>query len=103
MFVICVSLMYFVLPWCGYLCSHRVPHTHPLLYQHLVQLLLAVRITSFLPMFVVLKRIVDSMSSRTSYDNTGNAYNVSQIINADVSFNITAYEQYSPLFLPWVV
>lgn len=42
------------------------------------------------------------MSSRGAYDNTGNAYNVSQIINADVSFNLTAYENYSPLFLPYV-
>jgi hypothetical protein len=56
-----------------------------------------------MPMFVLLKRIVDSMLSRTSYDNTGNAYNVSQIINADASFNLTAYEQYSPLFLSCVV
>ncbi|KAG6373666.1 OPT oligopeptide transporter [Boletus reticuloceps] len=39
------------------------------------------------------------MSSRGSYDNTGGAYNVSRIINADASFNLTAYEQYSPLFL----
>ena len=54
-------------------------------------------------MFVVLKRIVDSMSSRISYDNTGNSYNVSQIINADASFNLTAYKQYSPLFLSCVV
>jgi hypothetical protein len=43
------------------------------------------------------------MLSRTSYDNTGNVYNVSQIINADASFNLTAYEQYSPLFLSCVV
>ncbi|KAF8452243.1 OPT oligopeptide transporter [Boletus edulis BED1] len=39
------------------------------------------------------------MSSRGSYDNTGSAYNVSRIINADASFNLTAYEEYSPLFL----
>ncbi|KAF8552645.1 small oligopeptide transporter, partial [Imleria badia] len=39
------------------------------------------------------------MWSRTSYDNTGNEYNVSRIINADKSLNLTAYEEYSPLFL----
>ncbi|KAG6336208.1 hypothetical protein ID866_2885 [Astraeus odoratus] len=39
------------------------------------------------------------MSTRTSYDNTGASYNISRIINADASFNITAYEGYSPLFL----
>ncbi|KAI9462088.1 OPT oligopeptide transporter [Boletus coccyginus] len=39
------------------------------------------------------------MSSRTSYDNTGGVYNVSQIINADASFNLAAYQQYSPIFL----
>ncbi|KAL4071896.1 OPT oligopeptide transporter [Scleroderma citrinum] len=39
------------------------------------------------------------MSTRTSYDNTGAAYNVSRIINSDASFNNIAYEAYSPLFL----
>ncbi|KAI5994878.1 OPT oligopeptide transporter protein-domain-containing protein [Pisolithus marmoratus] len=39
------------------------------------------------------------MSTRTSYDNTGAAYNITRIINADTSFNITAYQEYSPLFL----
>lgn len=39
------------------------------------------------------------MSSRTSYDNTGASYNITRIINADTSFNITAYQGYSPLFL----
>ena len=54
-------------------------------------------------MFLVLNKMVDSMSSRISYDNTGNPYDVSRIINADASFNLTAYEQYSPLFLSCVV
>lgn len=39
------------------------------------------------------------ISSRTSYDNTGAAYNVTQIINADASLNLAAYKAYSPLFL----
>ncbi|KAG6331009.1 hypothetical protein ID866_8080 [Astraeus odoratus] len=39
------------------------------------------------------------MSTRISYDNTGAPYNVTRIINSDTSFNITAYEEYSPLFL----
>ncbi|KIJ19317.1 hypothetical protein PAXINDRAFT_174878 [Paxillus involutus ATCC 200175] len=39
------------------------------------------------------------ISSRISYDNTGASYDVSIIVNADASFNITAYEAYSPLFL----
>ena len=38
------------------------------------------------------------MSSH-SFDNTGNIYNVSQIINDDSSFNLEAYKAYSPLFL----
>jgi hypothetical protein len=37
--------------------------------------------------------------SSHSFDNTGNRYNVSQIINADASFNLEAYKAYSPLFL----
>ncbi|KAG6336421.1 hypothetical protein ID866_2664 [Astraeus odoratus] len=39
------------------------------------------------------------MSSRTSYDNTGASYNVSQILTPDGTFNMTAYQEYSPLFL----
>ena len=38
------------------------------------------------------------VSSR-SFDNTGKTYNVSQIINDDLSFNLEAYKAYSPLFL----
>ncbi len=38
------------------------------------------------------------MSSH-SFDNTGKEYNVTQIINADSSFNLQAYKAYSPLFL----
>jgi hypothetical protein len=37
--------------------------------------------------------------SSHSFDNTGNRYNVTQIINADASFNLEAYKAYSPLFL----
>jgi hypothetical protein len=39
------------------------------------------------------------MVSSHSFDNTGEQYNVSQIINADSSFNLEAYKAYSPLFL----
>ena len=39
------------------------------------------------------------MVSSHSFDNTGEEYNVSRIINADSSFNLEAYQAYSPLFL----
>ncbi|KIJ67169.1 hypothetical protein HYDPIDRAFT_37757 [Hydnomerulius pinastri MD-312] len=39
------------------------------------------------------------ISSRSAFDNTGGPYNVSVILNPDSSFNVTAYEEYSPLFL----
>ena len=39
------------------------------------------------------------MVSSDSFDNTGKTYNVSRIINDDLSFNLEAYEAYSPLFL----
>ncbi|KAH9917728.1 OPT oligopeptide transporter [Fomitopsis serialis] len=39
------------------------------------------------------------MSSRTSYDNLGQAYNISRIITSTGTFNQTGYEHYSPLFL----
>lgn len=34
------------------------------------------------------------------YDNTAQVYNVSRVMNADNSFNLEAYEQYSPAYLP---
>jgi OPT oligopeptide transporter protein len=34
------------------------------------------------------------------FDNTGSTYNLSKIVNADGSFNLEAYQAYSPLFLP---
>jgi hypothetical protein len=34
------------------------------------------------------------------FDNTGNVYNFSRVINTDGSFNLQAYKTYSPLFLP---
>jgi hypothetical protein len=37
--------------------------------------------------------------SSHSFDNTGQIYNVSNIINADSTFNLQAYKAYSPLFL----
>jgi len=43
------------------------------------------------------------ISSRGSYDNTGQPYNVTQIINADSSFNEAKYKAYSPLFLSFVI
>jgi hypothetical protein len=39
------------------------------------------------------------ISSRGSFDNTGNAYDVSRILNDDTTINIEAYHNYSPLFL----
>jgi hypothetical protein len=37
--------------------------------------------------------------SGTSYDNMGNKYNVTRIINKDLTLNVEKYEAYSPLFL----
>jgi hypothetical protein len=37
--------------------------------------------------------------SSQSFDNTGNVYNVSRVINADGLFNLQAYQSYSPVFL----
>ena len=39
------------------------------------------------------------MQSRTSYDNTGATYNVTRILTPDNQLNLTAYQEYSPLFL----
>ncbi|TFK38368.1 oligopeptide transporter [Crucibulum laeve] len=39
------------------------------------------------------------ISSRGSFDNTGAAYDVTQIINSDSTFNEEAYRKYSPLYL----
>ncbi len=39
------------------------------------------------------------MASSRSFDNTGNPYNVSRVINDDATFNLDAYRAYSPLFI----
>ena len=39
------------------------------------------------------------ISSRGSYDNTGQTYNVSMILTPDSTLDLAAYEAYSPLFL----
>lgn len=39
------------------------------------------------------------ISSRTSFDNTGQEYNISAILNDDSTFNAEKYAAYSPLFL----
>ncbi|KAH9062552.1 OPT oligopeptide transporter [Lactarius deliciosus] len=39
------------------------------------------------------------IASSHSFDNTGSSYNVSRIINSDLTFNIEAYKAYSPLFI----
>jgi hypothetical protein len=33
------------------------------------------------------------------FDNTGSPYNVSRVLNEDLTFNVDAYKAYSPLFL----
>ncbi|RDW63331.1 small oligopeptide transporter-2 [Coleophoma cylindrospora] len=37
--------------------------------------------------------------SNSGYDNTGKVYNVTRILNADLTFNETAYKEYSPIFV----
>jgi OPT family small oligopeptide transporter len=39
------------------------------------------------------------ISSSTSYDNTGNQYNVTRILTPESTFDAEAYHNYSPLFL----
>ncbi|KAK3176727.1 hypothetical protein OEA41_008052 [Lepraria neglecta] len=39
------------------------------------------------------------ISDSQSYDNTGNLYNVTNILNSDFTLDLAAYEAYSPLFL----
>ncbi|EJD53618.1 OPT oligopeptide transporter [Auricularia subglabra TFB-10046 SS5] len=40
-----------------------------------------------------------TISSRTSYDNQRKPYDVKRILNPDATINMTAYKEYSPLFL----
>ncbi|KAL7940813.1 small oligopeptide transporter, OPT family [Trichoderma barbatum] len=40
------------------------------------------------------------MGTSSVYDNTGNVYNVSRVLNPDLTLNLDAYKAYSPLFLP---
>ena len=41
------------------------------------------------------------MASNDPYDNTGHPYNITRVMTAEQhTFNITAYDEYSPLYLP---
>lgn len=41
------------------------------------------------------------MASNEPFDNTGNPYNITRVMTAEHNtFNITAYDEYSPLYLP---
>lgn len=40
------------------------------------------------------------VSAFSAYDNSGNPYNVTRVVNPDMTFNHEAYKQYSPLYLP---
>ncbi|KAG2128757.1 OPT oligopeptide transporter protein-domain-containing protein [Suillus bovinus] len=40
------------------------------------------------------------ISSRTSFDNTQKTYNVTRILTSEGTFNVTAYKEYSPIFIP---
>lgn len=91
---------------CGQCWHHRcifllVPRSHslcktilfsffrvPCLYQHRLLQYSNVWYSAYLPLV-----------SSHSFDNTGKTYNVSKIINADSTFNLQAYQAYSPLFL----
>lgn len=39
------------------------------------------------------------MSDSQAYDNTGNLYNVTNILTPDFTLDLAAYKAYSPLFL----
>ena len=39
------------------------------------------------------------MTSTHSFDNTGNPYNITRILTAQNTFDVAAYEAYSPIFL----
>lgn len=40
------------------------------------------------------------MSGNGPFDNMGQPYNVTRVITSDMRLNATAYEEYSPLYLP---
>ena len=40
------------------------------------------------------------MSANEPYDRFGEVYNVSRLLTTQNTFNLTAYEEYSPLYLP---
>jgi hypothetical protein len=40
------------------------------------------------------------MAANFPYDRFGKWYNISRVLTPSVTFNLTAYEEYSPLYLP---
>lgn len=51
----------------------------------------------------ILTNVVSSIMSPNAYDNTGQVYNVTRILNENKTFDLEAYNAYSPLYLPYVL
>lgn len=64
---------------------------------------LGIHAVCILFLFILCKVIDDGDDDKMYYcdafNNTGNAYHITKIINPDLSLNLQAYEQYSSLFL----
>lgn len=83
-----------------WLCSLLLDrHTDLVLYQRKSYLP-----TAFCPSLLILSQTWNMayfpLSSGNPYDRFGNIYNVSAVLDASNRFNLTAYLDYSPLYLP---
>lgn len=46
---------------------------------------------------------LDRITSRMSYDNTGNIYDVNRVLTPEMTLDVEKYKAYSPLYLPSVL
>ena len=44
--------------------------------------------------------LTSSIMSRYAYDNTGNVYNATLVLNHKMNLDVDRYKAYSPLFIP---
>lgn len=82
--------------------SLRDPMSDSVLQQHMVQHIFPVSCILYYSSVLLTSshsQKSTSMSSLTSYDRYGAQYNVTAIINENMTLNLNSYKTYSPLFL----
>jgi len=74
------------------------PHANPVLHERKCFFIFLILVFLTLPQTWYLSHF--PMFGSQPYDRFGHTYKVSRVLTAQDTFNLTAYEEYSPLYLP---